>query len=149
MGPLNWDVELLRKAIEGVTKNDVRTRPHLPAFVPTKTFSQTLVIDLLISRPPSSLALLRLAYSHRLSTSGSPAKHKSLDAAVLAAYSGNSKMRKALEVALEGKWQDAGEEGEGMGGGETFEERVQLLKEDVDQLRVAMPRGASGNQEIV
>ena len=51
---------------------------------------------------------------------------------------------------MEGKWVDVGDGGEGSGGGgRTFEEKVQLLKEDVDQLRVAMPRGASGNQEIV
>ncbi|GAA5892067.1 hypothetical protein JCM6882_005685 [Rhodosporidiobolus microsporus] len=145
MGPLGWDVWLLQKALEGATTND------------------TLLIDLLISRTPSDLALLRAAYSSRSSlrsassadaspATSSPAS-KNLDVAVLSAFSSNIRLRKAWEVALQGRWEDA-PEGEDQESGvtelqreEREERRRKLLREDLDQLKVALRRG--GNIEIV
>lgn len=114
---------------------------------------QTLLIDLLISRPPSALALLRAAYRHRTpagTSSPSPAKPKSLEATLMSAYSSNAKLKKAWEVALQGKWEDQGDAGEGEGGGaggRTEKQRSKLLKEDVDQLKVALRKG--GNSDLV
>lgn len=144
LGPLGWDVELIKRAvgISGAT-NDVGTSLH-PG---TTDGVQTLLIDLLIARPPSSIELLRFAYSHKcLSMSSSPVKHKSLDAAVLAAYATNSKLRKAWEVALSGKWEDMGAHGDEQC---TLSERGRsdMLKEDVDQLVVSLRKG--GNHDTV
>ncbi|GAA6022178.1 hypothetical protein JCM10207_003935 [Rhodosporidiobolus poonsookiae] len=142
MGPLAWDVWLLQKALDGATTND------------------TLLIDLLISRSPSALALLRAAYSHRssapasISSTSSPssaAPSKSLDVAVLSAYSSNARLKKAWEVALQERWEDAPDED----GSEVSEEQraererrgEQLLREDLDQLKVGLRRG--GNNELV
>ncbi|GAA5879161.1 hypothetical protein JCM8547_001601 [Rhodosporidiobolus lusitaniae] len=154
LGPLGWDVWLLQKALEGATTND------------------TLLIDLLISRSPSSLALLRAAYSHRppshsrtpsgsSSSLSSPAPSsssttRSLDVAVLSAFSSNVRLRKAWEVALQARWEDCpdqeeegGEEGEveEKVKEEREERRKKLFREDLDQLKVALRRG--GNVEIV
>ncbi|GAA6035917.1 hypothetical protein JCM8097_005162 [Rhodosporidiobolus ruineniae] len=152
MGPLGWDVWLLQKALEGVSTND------------------TLLIDLLISRTPSDLALLRTAYSLRNSArtasstssttpTSSPApsasSSRSLDVAVLSAHSSNVRLRKAWEVALQGRWEDypdGGEEDSAEGETEAQreereEKRRKLFREDLDQLKVALRRG--GNVEIV
>ncbi|GAA5992429.1 hypothetical protein JCM11641_002904 [Rhodosporidiobolus odoratus] len=141
MGPLAWDVWLLQRALDRATTND------------------NLLVDLLISRPPSALALLRAAYSHRSSHLGlsspspsSPAStstSKSLDVAVLSAFSSNVRLRKAWEVALQGRWEDTAAEGEAVGGGGEVDEvkRKKLLREDLDQLKVALRRG--GHIEIV
>jgi hypothetical protein len=129
---------------------------------------QTLLIDLLISRSPSSLALLRAAYSHRQqyqsrsgsisppsSFSATSTATRSLDVAVLSAYAGNVKLRKAWEVALQGRWDDQPEGEEEEDEGAVTEEvrearedkRKKLFREDLDQLKVALRRG--GNVEIV
>lgn len=125
---------------------------------------QTLLIDLLIARSPSSLALLRAAYAHRSSSralsytsSATPTSSpgpaapsqptRSLDVAVLSAFSSNVRLRKAWEVALQGRWEDELDEGEEGDEGRAKERRERLLSEDVDQLRVALRRG--GNTEIV
>ncbi|BGP36461.1 hypothetical protein JCM10449v2_000362 [Rhodotorula kratochvilovae] len=142
MGPLAWDIWLLQKALDSATTND------------------TLLIDLLIARPPSALALLRAAYAHRSSSralsytsttptsSPSPAAPatRSLDVAVLSAYSSNVRLRKAWEVALQGRWEDEGDD-ENEAEEAREERRARLLREDLDQLKVALRRG--GNTEIV
>ncbi|GAA5828111.1 hypothetical protein JCM11251_002594 [Rhodosporidiobolus azoricus] len=152
MGPLGWDVWLLQKALEGATTND------------------TLLIDLLVSRTPSDLALLRAAYSSRssppprtpsahsvsssaLAASPSPAS-TNLNVAVLSAFSSNIRLRKAWEVTLQGRWEDCpdGEEEQvaelsAENKDEREERRQKLLREDLDQLKVALRRG--GNIEIV
>ncbi|KPV78192.1 uncharacterized protein RHOBADRAFT_50691 [Rhodotorula graminis WP1] len=155
MGPLAWDVWLLQKALDSTTTNE------------------TLLIDLLIGREPASLALLRAAYTHRSSSralsytssatssstssttptaSPSPAPTqptRSLDVAVLSAFSSNVRLRKAWEVALQGRWEDEIVDDEAVEGDEAraVERRDKLLREDVDQLKVALRRG--GNTEIV
>lgn len=53
-------------------------------------------------------------------------------------------------MALQGKWEDQGDAGEGEGGGaggRTEEQRAKLLREDVDQLKVALRKG--GNSDLV
>jgi len=136
----------------------------------TQSAPQTLLVDLLIGREPASLALLRAAYAHRSSSralsytssstnsssttptaSPSPAPTqptRSLDVAVLSAFSSNVRLRKAWEVALQGRWEDEGDD-EAAEGDEVraAERRERLLREDVDQLKVALRRG--GNTEIV
>ncbi|GAA5901626.1 hypothetical protein JCM8208_001560 [Rhodotorula glutinis] len=150
MGPLAWDVWLLQKALDSTTTND------------------TLLIDLLIGREPASLALLRAAYAHRSSSRAlsytstsspsttptappSPAPSqptRSLDVAVLSAFSSNVRLRKAWEVALQGRWEDEGDDEAGEGDEvRAAERRERLMREDVDQLKVALRRG--GNTEIV
>ncbi|GAA5980846.1 hypothetical protein JCM10908_003889 [Rhodotorula pacifica] len=156
MGPLAFDVYLVQKALDGAATNDA------------------LLIDLLIGRPPSSLALLRAAFAERTSPDsrsasavGSPAPSssssaasstaspagrshtRSLDVAVLSAYSSNTRVRKAWEVALKGRWADAPSLvateplGAGEEGGDGDETGEKLLKEAVDQLKVALRRGGS------
>lgn len=122
--------------------------------MPTRTDlppRQTLLIDLLIGRPPSALAILRAAYRRRpVGSAASPVKPKSLETTVLSAYSTNAKLKKAWEVALQGKWEDQGDAGEGEGGGaggRTEDQRTKLLREDVDQLKVALRKG--GNSDLV
>ncbi|KAI5481521.1 Annexin family protein [Pseudohyphozyma bogoriensis] len=132
MGPLNFDVDLLKQGLEATVKND------------------NLLISLLIARPPSSLDLLRIAYSRKVP---SAAKHKSLDAAVLAAYpnTSNAKVRKAFEIAFEGKWEDRTEDdddGDGELDAKEFAERVKLMSADVDQLVVGL-RGKGGNIDMI
>ncbi|BGP28596.1 hypothetical protein JCM10296v2_000332 [Rhodotorula toruloides] len=149
MGPLAWDVWLLQKALDSATVNE------------------TLLIDLIIGRPPSALTLLRAAYSHRLSdrnlssataSPSSASTTRSLDVAILSAFSANVRLRKAWEVALRGRWEDCdgdeeGDEGEAsaltspVSKEERKERKATLLKEDLDQLKVALRRG--GNIEIV
>ncbi|GAA5889951.1 hypothetical protein JCM5296_003659 [Sporobolomyces johnsonii] len=140
VGPLAWDVYLLQKALDADKTND------------------TLLIDLLIGRSPSDLALLRAAHSHRAShrslstpstSSPSVAASKSFDVAVLSAYSsGQLRLRKAWEVALQGRWEDMPEDvGEEPTSEEAEERRKKLLREDLDQLKVALRRG--GNTELV
>ncbi|CEQ38867.1 SPOSA6832_00319, partial [Sporobolomyces salmonicolor] len=139
VGPLAWDVYLLQKALDADKTND------------------TLLIDLLIGRSPSDLALLRAAYSHRAShrslsapstSSPSVAGSKSFDVAVLSAYSsGQLRLRKAWEVALQGRWEDIPEDvGEEPTSEAADERRKKLLREDLDQLKVALRRG--GNTEL-
>ncbi|GAA5998226.1 hypothetical protein JCM5350_007943 [Sporobolomyces pararoseus] len=153
VGPLAWDVHLLQLALDADKVND------------------TLLIDLLIGRSPSSLALLRAAYSHRSSlrslttlsapssSTASPAhsssSSKSLDVAVLTAFSsGQLRLRKAWEAALQGRWDDLPEssdssDDEPAASNEPFvgERRRKLVREDLDQLKVALRRG--GNTELV
>ncbi|GAA5951496.1 hypothetical protein JCM21900_001584 [Sporobolomyces salmonicolor] len=140
VGPLAWDVYLLQKALDADKTND------------------TLLIDLLIGRSPSDLALLRAAYSHRAShrslsapstSSPSVAGSKSFDVAVLSAYSsGQLRLRKAWEVALQGRWEDIPEVvGEELTSEAADERRKKLLRDDLDQLKVALRRG--GNTELV
>jgi len=135
------------------------------------SLEQSLLVDLLIGRSPSALALLRAAYSHRStlrsltslhppSTSTASPAHsssssKSLDVAVLSAFSsGQLRLRKAWEVALQGRWDDQldssdSSDDESRAVSEPFaeERRRKLVKEDLDQLRVALRRG--GNTELV
>ncbi|BGP21434.1 hypothetical protein JCM10295v2_000309 [Rhodotorula toruloides] len=149
MGPLAWDVWLLQKALDSATVNE------------------TILVDFIIGRPPSALTLLRAAYSHRLSdrnlsvASASPSSAsttRSLDVAILSSFSANVRLRKAWEVALRGRWEDCDGDEEGEGGDEDGltspiskeerqERKAKLLKEDLDQLKVALRRG--GNIEIV
>lgn len=114
------------------------------------------MIDLLIARPPSTLALLKAAFQRQtpLVTARSPSpvksQPKSLETILLSGYSSNAKLKKAWEIALQGKWEDQGDAGEGEGGGaggRTEQQRSQLLKEDVDQLKVALRKG--GNSDPV
>lgn len=156
---------------EGARLNDDQRRARHPLLRSFRMLDsddallpQTLLIDLLIARSPSSLALLRAAYAHRSSSralsytssttptsSPSPAAPsqptRSLDVAVLSAFSSNVRLRKAWEVALQGRWEDELDEGEEGDEGRAKERRERLLSEDVDQLRVALRRG--GNTEIV
>ena len=87
-------------------------------------------------------------------------KPRSLDVAILSAYSANTRVRKAWEIALKGQWadlpvltvaasRDAGDED---GGGEHQRRsersdgegyRNKSLQEDLDQLKVALRRGGS------
>ncbi|GAA5947122.1 hypothetical protein JCM3765_002167 [Sporobolomyces pararoseus] len=153
VGPLAWDVYLLQLALDADKVNDV------------------LLIDLLIGRSPSSLALLRAAYSHRSSlrslttlaaassSTASPAhsssSSKSLDVAVLSAFSsGQLRLRKAWEAALQGRWDDLPEssdssddESAAVNEPIVVERRRKLVREDLDQLKVALRRG--GNTELV
>lgn len=131
MGPLSWDAELVKKAVGGTTNND------------------TLLIELLVGRPPSAIALLRLAYSHRISVHDSPSRQKSLDSAVLSAYATNTKLKKAWEIVLAGKWDDMGNQGDERenGGKKSSAAKLVLLQEDVDQLKVALRKG--GNHDVV
>ncbi|GAA6007272.1 hypothetical protein JCM11491_003069 [Sporobolomyces phaffii] len=156
VGPLAWDVHLVQLALNSDKVND------------------TLLIDLVVGRSPSSLALLRAAYSHRStlrslltlasppsSSTNSPAhsssSSKSLDVAVLSAFSsGQLRLRKAWEVALQGRWDDvpsassdsADEEPEPRTNEPVDDERrKKLVREDLDQLKVALRRG--GNTELV
>ena len=98
--------------------------------------AQTLLIELLVGRPPSAIALLRLAYSHRLNVNDSPSRQKSLDSAVLSAYATNTKLKKAWEIVLAGKWEDMGDQGDERenGGKKSSAAKLVLLQEDVDQL---------------
>jgi hypothetical protein len=215
MGPLDFDVYLVRKALEASPTNDVSTySPTLCPFPPSLLYSidiakadessflppspvQDLLIELLVGRSPSSLASLRAAFAREppprsagpprssttsvggpnypaspqkpaASVSGSaPAspsgkqqqlqKPRSLDVAILSAYSANTRIRKAWEIALKGQWADlpaltaatAGDEGGAgeqqrrseLSDGEVY--RSKLLQEDLDQLKVALRRGGS------
>lgn len=131
--------------------------------------SQSLLIDLLVGRSPSSLTLLRAAYSHRSSlrslssissssaSSSTPTKSsmlstttssKSLDVAVLSAFSsGQIRLRKAWETTLQGRWDDDLDEEDEPDLQRRKDQRNKLLREDLDQLKVALRRG--GNVEIV
>lgn len=148
MGPLSWDAELVKKAVGGTTNNDVRPLPICEGFA-NLCCGQTLLIELLVGRPPSALALLRLAYSHRLSNNDSPSRQKSLDSAVLSAYATNTKLKKAWEIILAGKWEDMGDQGDERenGGQKSSAAKLVLLQEDVDQLKVALRKGA--NHDVV
>ncbi|GAA5896451.1 uncharacterized protein JCM6883_006909 [Sporobolomyces salmoneus] len=153
VGPLAWDVHLLQLALDGDKVND------------------TLLIDLLVGRSPSSLALLHAAYSHRSTlrslnaltptsaSTGSPAQtsntSRSLNVAVLSAFSsGQLRLRKAWECALQGRWNDQtsssdSSDEETRPSNEPLDEerRRKLVREDLDQLKVALRRG--GNTELV
>lgn len=85
---------------------------------------------------------------------------RSLDVAILSAYSSNTRLRKAWEIALKGRWEDVPalsgsieqqeeEEAqpEGTPLGDEQARREKLLLEDLDQLTVALRRG--GSTEIV
>lgn len=215
MGPLDFDVYLVRKALEASPTNDVSTySPTLCPFPPSLLYSidiakadessflppspvQDLLIELLVGRSPSSLASLRAAFAReppprsagppRSSTtsvggpnssaspqkpaasagSSSPSgkqqqlqKPRSLDVAILSAYSANTRIRKVWEIALKGQWADLpaltasvdGNAGDEVGVGEQQRRselsdgeayRSKLLQEDLDQLKVALRRGGS------
>lgn len=87
-------------------------------------------------------------------------KTRSLDVAILSAYSANTRVRKAWEIALKGQWADLpaltasadGNAGDEVGVGEQQRRselsdgeayRSKLLQEDLDQLKVALRRGGS------
>lgn len=113
-----------------------------------------VLIEILVSSPPESLALLRLAFSRRATNSKAPsAKSKTLDEAVLTAFSANPRLRQAWELALstsrmfnrdgqlltwttdllEGEWIDAQTD--------SSEDKAKLLREDLEQLKVALRKG--------
>ncbi|GAA5873102.1 hypothetical protein JCM3774_000342 [Rhodotorula dairenensis] len=168
MGPLAFDVYLVQKALEGAVTDDA------------------LLIELLVGRSPSSLASLRLAFDERPlplaaeprpsttttsrvpvpAAAGGSGKNKllhtrALDVAVLSAYSGNTRVRKAWEVALKGRWADlaaaatvssseAGVPGAAAEGADAVrpreegeQDRSRLLEEDLEQLKKALRRGGS------
>ncbi|KDE06045.1 hypothetical protein MVLG_03599 [Microbotryum lychnidis-dioicae p1A1 Lamole] len=134
MGPLNFDVHLLSRALEGSTTNT------------------SLLIDLLVARPPSDVALLRAAYRFRSSaanatpatTASIGSRHKTLDAAVLASATSNTKLKKAWEIVLQAKWEDTDEEGNSV---LSPEQRKELLNNDLDMLKVGLRKG--GNSDFV
>lgn len=106
------------------------------------------MIELLVGRDPSSLALLRTAFSVRSSKpGGSPKEAKSLDEAVSAVCSANAKFRKTLEVALQGRWADRPEKEDGQHDKKGADEKANLVKSDVDQMVVALRKG--GNSDLV
>lgn len=144
LGPLNWDVELLRQTLANETPNE------------------TLIIEILCSRSPSSLSLLRSAYANKVqqvqSASSSPSssatssgsnKFRSLDSTILELFKSQVKLRRAFEIILEGKWEDAEIDDQEVEGGAEEESKLKemFLKEDVDQLKVALRKG--GNLELV
>ena len=144
MGPLNFDVYLLKKALDAPSTND------------------TQLVDLLVARTPSDLHLLRTAFRHHVaalaaaaatkskiptSVANASAGHTSLDTAVLSCYSSSKQVKKAYEVVLQGKWKDVGDVEEGAGA-KTEDEKKKLLKEDIDQLKVALRKGGAGNSDM-
>lgn len=100
-------------------------------------------MEILIGREPSDLALLRAAYRSRSLPPGD--KSRSLDTAVLAAFNTSSKLKKPWELVLACRWDDVGDEIES--DLRSVQARDQLLKEDVDQLKVALRRG--GDTDVV
>lgn len=155
MGPLNYDVHLLNKAVDSLTNSDVRDIPPWLLLITVALLTdvcvvclQQLLIELLVGRDPSSLALLRTAFSLRQAQpGGSPKEAKSLDEAVAAVCSANAKFRKTLEVALQGRWVDRPEKEDGTSDQKGSEEKAKLVKSDVDQLVVALRKG--GNSDLV
>lgn len=103
----------------------------------TPTPTQKLVTELLISRPPSSLHLLRAAYQ--------AATHRSFDQTVESELS--YKTKQGFSVALMGDWKDSpgGDLAAGPAGGPVNEA---MVKADVDQLKGAM-RGIDDDEVLV
>lgn len=101
-------------------------------------------MDLLIGRTPSDLALLRAAYRSRPLDAGD--KASPLDSAVMSSFNTNVKLRKAWELVLACRWDDVGDGNEGDQPG-AQQGRETLLKEDVDQLKVALRKG--GDTDVV
>lgn len=99
--------------------------------------AQKLVTELLISRPPSAMHLLRTAYT--------AATHRALDATVESELS--FKTKQAFSVALMGDWRDSpgGDLAAGPAGGPVNEA---MVKADVDQLKGAM-RGVDDDEVLV
>ncbi|KAK4700973.1 hypothetical protein P7C70_g5266, partial [Phenoliferia sp. Uapishka_3] len=127
LGPLSWDVELILKA------TDTAIKPN-----------EHLITELLVSRPPAAISLLRSAYARRHSSNtGTPLKSAriSLDEAVLSTCVGNAKLKKVYQVVLDSKWEDVAE-------GVNEERRKAMLGEDVDQLKVAF-RAKPLNSDVV
>ncbi|SCV68675.1 BQ2448_796 [Microbotryum intermedium] len=156
MGPLNFDVHLLSRALESSTTNTVNLY-HIHSAVArfadaSDAIPQSLLIDLLVARPPSDVALLRAAYRFRSSalntTSAAVAsigsRHKTLDAAVLASATSNTKLKKAWEIVLQAKWEGTDEEGNSV---LSPEQRKELLNNDLDMLKVGLRKG--GNSDFV
>lgn len=134
LGPLNFDVWLIQKATESSAQNSTQVDAAL--------------IDVLVARSPADMQLLRTAYRHHLTKLKHVAvKHKSLEEAVLACYTGKAKIKKAWELTLQGRWEDNGDVEEGVGA-LSAEQRAKLLTEDVDQLKVAL-RKAGGDHAMV
>ncbi|KAL8283112.1 hypothetical protein RQP46_005890 [Phenoliferia psychrophenolica] len=115
LGPLGFDVDLLIRA------TDTAIKPN-----------EHLLTELLVSRPPSELSLLRTAFARRLDPTSSSRSSTTLNDAVLRSFAGNARLRKVWEIVLAGKWDD---EGASVG-------------EDVDQLRVAL-RARPANLDVV
>ena len=133
-----------------------RERPPPPSAGPSTTS---------VGGPNSSASPSKPAAAARVPASPSSGKKqqqlqkpRSLDVAILSAYSANTRVRKAWEIALKGQWADlpvlteaaaAGDE-DGLGEQQRRSERSdgdgyrnKLLQEDLDQLKVALRRGGS------
>lgn len=122
LGPLHFDAFLVARALAGTVRNDV------------------LLADILVARSPADLALLRAAYRTLRQSDKAAA---TLDAAILSSLGANARLKKVWEVVLAGKWADV-QSDDSSASAKTV---VNLLKEDVDQLKVALRKG--GNSEVV
>ncbi|KAK4054841.1 hypothetical protein OIV83_000765 [Microbotryomycetes sp. JL201] len=95
MGPLDFDVFLLRKALDGSSRND------------------SVLIDLLVARRPATVALLRAAYRSTVHDDASvSARCKTLEGALLAQSGANAKLKRAWELVLQARWTDVQREGD-------------------------------------
>ncbi|KAK4700219.1 hypothetical protein P7C70_g6028, partial [Phenoliferia sp. Uapishka_3] len=123
-GPLEGDLHYLREAMNGAGTNEVNSLPlhHASRAILTQT-RQTLLTELLIGRPPSSLQLLRTAFGARL------------DSAVEGELS--FKTKRAFAVAMMGDWRDTpgGDLASGPSGGPVNEG---FVMQDYEQLKHAM-----------
>ncbi|GAA5821042.1 hypothetical protein JCM10212_006521 [Sporobolomyces blumeae] len=166
-GPLAWDIYLLTRALDGDKVDDGLLIDLLIGQTPS---SLALLRAAYAHRSSlASLAALCGTASASLSSPATPSPSttstKSLDVAVLSAFSsGQLRLRKAWEVALRARWEDQPEDEEGddvdvVRGAEPDDalsnqlraereaRRARMLREDVDQLKVALRRG--GNSELV
>ena len=125
LGPLGYDVELVLRATDTAIKSN-EVRPFLlpPLNLTHASSCQTLIRELLVSRPPSELSLLRRAFNRRTNSS--------LDDAVLSTCVGNARLKKIFELVLAARWDD----------------ETSTIGEDVDQLKVAF-RAKPANLDVV
>ncbi|KAM0793171.1 hypothetical protein ACM66B_000645 [Microbotryomycetes sp. NB124-2] len=128
LGPLDFDVFLLRKALDNSSKND------------------STLIDLLVARRPATVALLRAAYRSAVHDDASvSARYKTLEGALLAQSGANAKLKRAWELVLQARWTDVEREGD-----ETPDDDklTKLLNEDVDQLKVSLRKGGNSDTAV-
>ncbi|KAK4058095.1 hypothetical protein OIO90_000834 [Microbotryomycetes sp. JL221] len=129
LGPLDFDVFLLRKALAGSTKND------------------SLLIELLVGRPPATVALLRAAYRSAVHEDPAvSARYKTLEDALMAHSGTNARLKRAWELVLQARWTDLQREGDESPPDVSQNQRLQ--REDLDQLKVSLRKGGNSDAAV-